>query len=100
MAPSNPAPPPEKPVEPDYPFSHICMDFFQVDHSYHAMADRYSNWLSIFHFAKDDSTHVMNVLRKYFARWGVAKEITSDGAPVFTSSTMVDFLDRSHLPIM
>ena len=94
MAPSNPAPPPEQPVQPDFPFSHICMDFFQADHTYLAMADRYSNWLSIFRLAKDDSAHIINVLRQYFARWGVAKEITSDGAPVFTSSAMEDFLSR------
>ena len=70
------------------------MDFFQVDHSYLAIVDRYSNWLLVFHLTKDDTTHVMNVLRKYFARWGIAKEIMSDGAPVFTSTTMVDFFGR------
>ena len=53
MAPSNPAPPPEEPVQPDFPFSHILMDFFQVDPTYLAMADRYSNWLSVFRLAKD-----------------------------------------------
>ena len=94
MAPSNPAPPPEQPVHPDFPFSHICMDFFQADHTYLAMVDRYSNWLSVFQLAKDDSANVIHVLRQYFARWGVAKEITSDGAPVFTSSAMGDFLNR------
>ena len=41
MAPSNPAPPPEEPVQPDFPFSHICMDLFQVDHSHLAMVDRF-----------------------------------------------------------
>ena len=94
MAPSNPAPPPEQPVHPDFPFSHICMDFFQADHTYLAMVDRYSNWLSVFQLAKDDSANIIHVLRQYFARWGVAKEITSDGAPVFTSSAMGDFLNR------
>ena len=94
MAPSNPAPPPEQPVQPDFPFSHICMDFFQVGHTYLAMADRYSNWLSVFRLKKDDTANVISVLRQYFSRWGVAKEITSDGAPVFTSTEMAAFLDR------
>ena len=94
MAPSNPAPPPEQPVQPDFPFSHICMDFFQVGHTYLAMADRYSNWLSVFRLQKDDTANVISVLRQYFSRWGVAKEITSDGAPVFTSAEMAAFLDR------
>ena len=93
-APSNPAEPPQPPIQPDFPFSHICMDFFQVDATYLAMADRYSNWLSVFKLAKDDSYHVMEVLRQYFARWGIAKEITSDGAAVFNSAPIQDFFAR------
>ena len=93
-APSNPAEPPQPPIQPDFPFSHICMDFFQVDATYLAMADRYSNWLSVFKLAKDDSYHVIEVLRQYFARWGIAKEVTSDGAAVFNSALMQDFFAR------
>ena len=93
-APSNPAEPPQPPVEPDFPFSHICMDFFQVDATYLAIADRYTNWLSVFKLPKDDSYHVIEVLRQYFARWGIAKEVTSDGAAVFTSAQTEDFLAR------
>ena len=48
------------------------MDFFQVDATYLAMADRYSNWLSVFKLAKDDSHHIIETLRQYFARWGIA----------------------------
>ena len=59
-----------------------------------AMADRYSNWLSIFKLKKDDSYHIMEVLRKYFSRWGVAVNITTDGASVFTSTDMKDFFER------
>jgi hypothetical protein len=93
-APSNPAQPPHAPVEPSFPFSHICIDFFQVEATYLAIADRYSNWLSIFRLAKDDSYHIIETLRSYFARWGVAEEITSDGASVLTSAAMKDFLSR------
>jgi hypothetical protein len=93
-APSNPAMPPHQPIEPDFPFSHIVMDFFQVEATYLAIADRYSNWLSIFRLAKDDSAHVIEVLRSYFSRWGVAREITNDGASVLTSVAVKDFLAR------
>ena len=48
QAPSNPASPPADPVQPDFPFSHVVADFFEVDTLYLAMADRYSNWLSVF----------------------------------------------------
>ena len=94
IAPSNPALPPEAPVQPDFPFSHICMDFFQVEATYLAIVDRYTNWLSVFRLPKDDSANVIAVLRRYFARWGVAKEVTSDGASVLCSASMENFLKR------
>ena len=93
-APSNPAPPPSEPVQPDFPFSHIVADFFTVDATYLALADRYGNWLSIFKLKKDDSVHVIEALRRYFSRWGVAVNITTDGASVFTSAAMKVFLSR------
>ena len=93
-APSQPAPPPTAPVQPDFPFSHVVADFFQVDATYLAMADRYSNWLSVFQLKKDDSANVIQVFRQYFSRWGVAKNVTSDGASVFTSHAMKDFFER------
>ena len=70
------------------------MDLFQVDQSYLAIVDRHSNWLSIFHLAKDDSTQIKNVLKEYFINWGVAKEVTTTGATVFTSWIMTDFFAK------
>ena len=94
-APSNPAPPPTEPTQPDFPFSHVVADFFTIDAgTFLAMADRYSNWLSIFKLKKDDSYHIIEVLRQYFSRWGVAVNITTDGASVFTSTEVKDFLER------
>ena len=93
-APSNPAGPPAEPVQPSFPFSHIVADFFEVDTQYLAMADRYSNWLSVFRLPKDDSANIIKVLRQYFARWGIPENFTSDGASVFTSATMRAFFDR------
>ena len=63
MLPSNPAPPSQAPMEPDFPFSHLCMYFFQVEATCLAVADCYTNWLSVFRLAKDDSAHVIEVLR-------------------------------------
>ena len=93
-APSNPAGPPAEPIQPNFPFSHIVADFFEVDAHYLAMADRYSNWLSVFKLPKDDSANIIKVLRQYFARWGIPENFTSDGASVFTSSSMRAFFDR------
>ena len=65
-----------------------------LDATYLAVVDRYSNWLSVLKLAKDDSSHLIAALRLYFSRWGVPKEITSDGASVFTSTAAKDFYDR------
>ena len=94
-APSNPSMPPSPPVQPDYPFSHVCMDFFEVNgQTYLAMVDRYTGWLSIFCLSKDNSSNVIAALRQYFTRWGVSKQLTSDGASVFTSAAIKDFFYR------
>ena len=95
-APSNPSLPPEQPIAPDYPFSHICMDFFTVEatSTYLAMVDRYSNWLSIFRLPRDDSASVISVLRRYFTRYGIAKEVASDGQKVLCSAAVEEFLSR------
>ena len=92
---SNPHMPPEPTVQPDFPFSHCCMDFYSLNgKTYLALVDRYTGWLSILRLAKDDSSHVIGALREYFARWGVAKHLTSDGASVFTSAACKDFFTR------
>ena len=65
-APSNPAGPSADLVQPDFPFSHLVADFFKVDTPYLAMADRYSNWLSVFKLPKDDSANLIKV--QYFAQ--------------------------------
>ena len=91
-APSNPPPPPEDPVQPTYPFQSVCMDFFQYESSvYMAMADGYSNWLSVVKLVKDDSSHLISCLRTYFVNWSVPEEVTSDGVSVFTSAAVKAF---------
>ena len=94
-APSNPAMPPTEPEHPTYPFQSICTDFFTIaPNNYLAVVDRYSNWLSVFKLAKDNSTEVINVLRDYISTFGIASTLTSDGASVFTSKEVEDFCDR------
>ena len=93
-APSQPAMPPTRPVSPEYPFSHICADFFTADSSYLALCDRYSGWLSVYKFKQDDSKSVIKALHQHFARFGIAKEFATDGQRTFCSSEVEDFLTR------
>ena len=93
--PSNPALPPVIPDEPSYPFQSICADFFSISpHTYLAIVDRYSNWLSIFKLQQDTSQEVIKVLRGYASTFGIPVVLTSDGAKVFTSKAMEDFCTR------
>ena len=94
-APSNPSSPPEQYCQPSYPFESICSDFFTVNGlHYLAIVDRYSGWLSVFQLQKDDSKHLITVLRNYFTRWGIPVTLTTDGATVYTSSEMKTFLNK------
>ena len=95
IAPSNPAMPPQPPVAPEYPFQSIVCDFFTLSgHTYAALADRYSNWLSILSLRRDTSEELISALRDYFSTFGIAEIFTSDGASIFTSSLFSDFCTR------
>ena len=95
IAPSNPSMPPRQPVSPRYPFQSVVCDFFVVaGHSYAALADRYSNWLSVLKLKQDTSQELINVLRNYFATFGVPELLSTDGATIFTSSTFRNFCQR------
>ena len=92
-APSNPAHffTPD-PALPTYPFQEICADFFEWQrHTYLIVVDRYSNWLSVMKLPKDTSKNFVAALREYFAVFGVAETVCTDGASIFTSEETQQF---------
>ena len=93
-APSQPAPLPVDPAQPDFPFQQLAMDFFQVDKTYLAIADRFSNWLTVLQLPRDDAACLVTELRRFFTIHGVPENITSDNATVFVSAATQDFLAR------
>ena len=94
-APSQAAQPARAPVSPEYPFSHLSCDFFYVGGlTYFAVVDRFSNWLTIARFNKDESKSIIKFFHNYFSRFGIAKEITSDGQKSLCSLEIEDFLAR------
>jgi hypothetical protein len=96
IAPSNPSlPPTQHPDIPSYPFEYVVADFFSLSgRNYLAFADRYSNWLSVNKLPKDDSPHLIQVLREYFTYFGIPRQISSDGASIFTSVETSEFCKR------
>lgn len=96
IAPSNPAlPPSTEPDLPSYPFESVVADFFSLEgRNYLAMADRYSNWVSLFKLPADDSKHLIQVIRDYSSYFGIPKKLSSDGASIFTSTETDTFCKR------
>ena len=95
-APSNPKEPLCPSPPPDYPYQQICLDFFDVGHhKYLVCVDRFSAWLTIFHFARRaTSAELISACRSVFMQNGVAEEASTDGGPQLTSSEFKGFLKK------
>nr|XP_039269967.1 uncharacterized protein K02A2.6-like [Styela clava] len=80
---------------PQYPFQHICADYFVLgNHCYLSVVDRFSGWISIFHYPPHRSItkELINSCRGLFTSYGAPEEFDSDGGPQFTSSEFQNFL--------
>ena len=96
IAPSNPSQVhTEHQDVPTYPFESVVADFFSIEGRYYlSMADRYSNWLSVFKLPTDDSANLIQAVRDYIAYFGIPRVLSSDGASIFTSKETEDFCRR------
>ena len=82
VAPSQAKLPQIEPVVPDYPFQHICMDYFQLNgKSYGIVVDRFSNWPML--YAGDTMDDVCNVLTLASRDYGIPDTISTDGAQCY-----------------
>ena len=92
IAKSNPMQPPSDIVVPEYPFQHICCDYFSFNnHEYVVIVDRYSNWPMVFR-SENGAVGLVKRLREVFVTFGVPEELTSDGGPQFTAGKTQEFL--------
>ena len=80
---------------PSYPFQQICMDYFELEgHSYLVNADRFSGWITVYHFPQSaTSRQLISICRASFQSYGVSEELSSDGGPQFTSHDFKQFLE-------
>ena len=91
-APSQPAMPSTTPINPEYPFQHICADYFHHEGSaYLVLVDRYSGW-PIVTPACNGATGLATTLRDTFATFGIPDTLTSDGGPEFAAHSTREFL--------
>ena len=91
-APSQPAMPSTTPADPEYPFQHLCTDYFHHEGvSYLVLVDRYSNWPIVTH-SSNGANGLIATLRETFSTYGIPDTLTSDGGPEFSAHSTRDFL--------
>ena len=91
IAPSQAKLPPVDPVVPDYPFQHICMDYFQLNgKSYGIVVDRFTNWPMI--YSGDTAADVCDVLAVVSRDYGIPETVSTDGAQCYVAVKVKDFM--------
>ncbi len=97
IAPTQPRGTPVKTHDPEYPFQMVCADRFELrGKAFFVIVDRFSGWpeLGCCGSTTGSSSTVIARLREYFGRFGVPEELATDGARVFVSYEMQEFLIR------
>ncbi len=93
-APSQPAMPSTPPIQSEYPFQHICADYFHHEGSaYLVLVDRYSGW-PIVTPATNGARGLATTLVDTFASFGVPTTLTSDGGPEFAAHSTTSLLQQ------
>jgi hypothetical protein len=65
-------------ITPEYPFQHICSDFFSLQvHNFCLVVDRFSNWLQVF-TGQGGAQNLISLLGQCFHSFGIPKTLTSD----------------------
>ena len=92
-APSQSMTPAVTPPVPDYPFQMVSSDYFHhAGKDYVVVVDRYSGWPVISQCKTGSSEELALLLRGYFTIYGAPEEIATDGASVYVSTKLQDFL--------
>ena len=88
------APSQSPPTIPEYPFQHVCTDYFSLaGHNFCLVVDRFNNWLQVFH-GRGGSSNLISMLGNLFHSFGIPKTMTSDGGPEYKSEQTGDFLRK------
>ena len=79
---------------PEFPFQNVVADLFEIEsYKYLVYADRLTGFVELAYFpSTTTSTVIINTLREFFHRWGVAEEISLDGASNLQSAEIKDWL--------
>ena len=98
-APSHAKLDPIPPIIPTTPFEAVVPDYFDY-HGMHylVVADRLSGWIEIYKVKtgsqSSGSSGLILLLKRFFATFGIPKEVSSDGGSEFIALETRDFLTR------
>ena len=93
--PSQPSAPPLPLPQPDFPFQQIAADYFQAGgYHYLVIVDRFSGWPAVqaCGSSSGSSVKLREWLRQFFATFGIAEELSTDGGLTFTAYETQKFL--------
>ena len=95
-APSQPSVKPTPMTQPAYPFQCICADFFCYKGTNYLLVDRNRNW-PVVERASDGAEGRISCLRRVFATFGIAGELSPDGGPELTAAATRTFLTNCEV---
>ena len=71
----------------------VASDFFELaGHHYMVFGCRYSHWVSVYKAKKGTSKELLKILRSYVGTFGTMAELSSDGAAVYVSQEVQEFM--------
>jgi transposase InsO family protein len=86
--------PPMTPTHPEYPFQHICSDFFSLQgHNFCLVVYWFSNCLQVF-TGKGGAHNLLSLLGQCFHSFSIPETLTSDGGPEYTAGNTQEFLRK------
>ena len=93
-APSQSPEPPITPETPEYPFQHVCSDYFSLGgHNFCLVVDRFSNWLQVYR-GSGGSSNLITLLGELFHSFGIPESLTSDGGSQYIAGDTKEFLRK------
>ena len=75
------------------PWNKIAVDLFEIGGRHYVVAvDYYSSFIEMEYLISTTSSHIVGILKKMCARYGIPAVLVSDGGPQFTSSQFKSFV--------
>ena len=83
---------------PSKPFDRVHVDFFTLHgQNYLLLVDSHSKWLEVERMTSTKVYHNIQVLRRWFVRFGVPFQLVSDNGPQFVAREFAQFLRENEV---